>query len=180
LAFSKKHKSEMLDQYGDWLNRSQAVFLIEYKKMTMKDIDILRAKARDTGSEMHIVKNTLFDRALDQVGIKGPEKLTEGSTIAGFAFSDPPALAKLITDSTSKSEIFKVKGGFLGKQALSKTEVKSLAELPPLPVMRAQLLGVLMAPATKLVRTVNEPGRSVAAVIKAYSEKDTQPVAEAA
>ena len=170
MAFSKKHKSEMLDQYGDWLNRSQAVFLLEYKKMTMKDIDALRAKVRDVNGEVHIVKNTLFGLALDKVGINEPEKLTEGSTIAGFAFSDPPALAKLISDATAKSEIFKVKGGFLGKESLSTAQVKSLADLPPLPVLRAQLLGVIQAPATKLVRTVNEPGRSIAAVIKAHVE----------
>ena len=174
MAFSKKQKSEMLDQYGDWLNRSQAVFLLEYTKMRMKDIDTLRAKARDTGSEMHIVKNTLFGLALDKIGIDEPEKLSEGSTIAGFAFSDPPALAKLLNDATRNSEIFKVKGGFLGKQSLSTAQVKALADLPPLPVMRAQLLGVLQAPASKLVRTLNEPGRSLAAVIKAHSEKEQE------
>ncbi|HVN55533.1 MAG TPA: 50S ribosomal protein L10 [Anaerolineaceae bacterium] len=174
MAFSKKHKSEMLDQYGEWLNRSQAVFLLEYKKMTMKDIDALRAKARDLNAEMHVVKNTLFELALDKVGIDDPQKLADGSTIVGFAFSDPPALAKLISDATAKSEVFMVKGGFLGKETLSQSQVKALADLPPLPVLRAQLLGVLQAPASKLVRTINEPGRSVAAVIKAHAEQTEQ------
>ena len=179
MAFSKKHKTEMLDQYGEWLNRSEAVFLLEYKKMTMKDIDTLRAKARDLNAEMHVVKNTLFGLALDKVGIDDPQNLADGSTIAGFAFSDPPALAKLFSDATAKSEIFKVKGGFLGKATLSNAEVKSLGDLPPLPILRAQLLGVLQAPASKLVRTLNEPGRSIAAVIKAHTEQ-TEPAAQPA
>ena len=68
LAFSKKHKSEMLDQYGDWLNRSQAVFLLEYKKMTMKDIDTLRAKARDVNAELHIVKKHALRSRFGQSG----------------------------------------------------------------------------------------------------------------
>jgi len=64
-----------------------------------------------------------------------------------------------------------VKGGFLGKVIISETQVKALADLPPLPVMQATLLGVISAPATKLVRTLAEPARSMAAVVKAYSEK---------
>jgi large subunit ribosomal protein L10 len=172
LAFSKQHKGEMLAQYSDWLKESQAVFLMEYKGMTMKDIEALRRKARESGGEMHIVKNTLFHLALADNGITEIGTLTEGSTIAGFAFSDPPALAKIVSDATKNSEMFKVKGGFLGKDAINKGQVKALADLPPLPVLRATLLGVLMAPASKLVRTLAEPGRSIAAVIKAHSEQE--------
>ena len=67
-----------------------------------------------------------------------------------------------------------MKGGFLGKQFITPVEVKSLADLPPLPVMRARLLGTLLAPASKLVRTLAEPARSLAGVFKAYSEKDQE------
>ena len=70
-----------------------------------------------------------------------------------------------------------MKGGYLDGQAISARQVKSLAELPPLPVMRAQLLGVISAPATKFVRTLAEPARSVAGVLKAYSEKEAAPAA---
>jgi large subunit ribosomal protein L10 len=180
LAFTKKHKTEMIDQYGSWLTRSQAVFLLEYKGMAMKDIDGLRAKVRDAGGEMHVVKNTLFDLALEKSGIDKPKEYTEGSTLVGFAFNDAAALAKLLNDSTAKSEIFKVKGGFLGVQTLTKTDVKALADLPPLPVMRARLLGTLLAPASQLVRTLAEPARSMAAVIQAHVDQQGQPADQAA
>jgi len=65
----------------------------------------------------------------------------------------------------------KVKVGFMAGEMLDAAQVKSLAELPPLPVVRAQLLGVLQAPAGKLVRTISEPARALAAVFRAYSEK---------
>ena len=68
-------------------------------------------------------------------------------------------------------EFVKVKGGFLAGQPLNTAQVKALADLPPLPVVRAQLLGVLQAPAGKLVRTIAEPARSLASVFRAYSEK---------
>jgi large subunit ribosomal protein L10 len=170
LAFTKKHKTKMVSDYETWLNKSQAVFMIEYKKMTMKDIDALRAKVRETGSEAHIVKNTLMQLAMKNAGYTDPKKV-EGTLLVGFAFNDPPALAKVFADATKNSEIYKLRGGFLEKQPLSMEQVKALADLPPLPVMRATLLGVLQAPASKLVRTLAEPARSLAAVVKAYSEK---------
>jgi large subunit ribosomal protein L10 len=74
-------------------------------------------------------------------------------------------------DATAKSESIKLKGGILDGRVLSTAQVKSLAELPPLPVIRAQLLGTIQAPAGKLVRTINEPARSLASVFRAYADK---------
>jgi large subunit ribosomal protein L10 len=168
LAFTKEEKATMMAQYQNWVARSQAVFMLEYNKMAQKDIDALRAKAREVGGELHIVKNTLFSIVLDNLGYEHG-KLLEKPTLVGFAFGDAPAFAKIVND-TAKSDIFKVKGGVLDKKAINPAQVKALADLPPLPVVRAQLLGVLQAPAAKLVRTLAEPGRSIAGVIKAYSE----------
>jgi large subunit ribosomal protein L10 len=106
------------------------------------------------------------------------QDILEGSTAVGFAFRDAPAIAKTLSDATAKSEIFKIKGGFLGKQVVGANQIKALAELPPLPVMRARILGLLNAPASQLVRTIAEPARSMAYVVKAYSEK--QPAEAAA
>jgi large subunit ribosomal protein L10 len=175
LAFTKEQKSEMMKQYQEWLAKSQAVFMLEYGKMGQKDVDAVRAKAREAGGEMHVVKNTLFHSVLDGLGMESGDIL-EKTTLVGFAFNDPPALAKVVNDAT-KSDVFKVKGGLLGKHAINPAQIKSLAELPPLPVLRAQLLGVLQAPATKLVRTIAEPARSIAGVVKAYSEKENVAVA---
>ena len=100
-----------------------------------------------------------------------PEEYLVKSTAVSFAFADPAAIAKALTDAMKGNEFVKVKGGFMSGKALNAAQVKSLAETPPLPVVRAQLLGVLQAPASKLVRTIAEPARSLAAVVKAFSEK---------
>ena len=172
MAFTKQQKTEMLNQYTEWLNNSQAVVFLEYKGMTMKDIDTLRARVREAGGEVHIVKNTLLERAITAAGMDQPAAETlEGSTAVGFAFRDAPVIAKTISDATVKSEIFKIKGGFLGKQVVGADQIKALGELPPLPVMRARILGLLNAPASQLVRTLAEPARSLAYVVKAYTEK---------
>jgi large subunit ribosomal protein L10 len=175
LAFTKEQKAKMMEQYEAWLARSQAVFMLQYGKMSMKEVDGIRAKAREAGGEMHVVKNTIFDLVLEKNGVNA-EKYLEQTSLIGFAFNDAPALAKVVNDAV-KSDVFKVKGGLLGKRTISASDVKALADMPPLPVVRAQLLGVLSAPASKLVRTINEPARGLAAVVKAYSEKDAAPAA---
>ena len=169
MAFTKKHKGEMSAQYKKWVSESQAMFVLTYSRMNMKEIDAFRAKVRETGSEIHLVKNTLFDRTLEKSGFP-KASFFEKISLVGFAFSDAPALAKVFTDVTKNSDNYKVKGGFLGKALIDGKQVKVLADLPTLPVMRAILLGTINAPATKLVRTLAEPARSVAAVIKAKSE----------
>jgi len=171
LAISKQRKVEVLAQYQDWLKRSQAVILVEYTGVSMKAMDNIRARVRDAGGEFHVVKNTLARRAFADSGMTVPADYLVKSTAVSFAFTDPAATAKALSDAAKGNEFVKVKGGFVGGQALNPAEVKALAELPPLPMLRAQLLGVLQAPAGKLVRTIAEPARGLAAVVRAFSEK---------
>ena len=175
MAFTKDEKTQMMAQYKDMVSKSSAVFLVEYSKMTQKDIDALRVKAREAGGELHVVKNTLFDNVLTGMGIDAT-RLLDKTTLVGFAFKDAPALAKVVSDA-AKSEIFSVKGGLLGSSLLNPAQIKALADLPPLPVLRAQFLGVLLAPASKLVRTIAEPGRSLAGVLNAHVEQAQAPAA---
>lgn len=176
MAFTKQHKEKLLEQYGQWLEKSQAVFMIEYKKMSMKEIDTFRVKVREAGGEVHLVKNTLMEIALKKAGVQVETGLV-GTSLFGFAKSEIPALAKVYSDATKNSENLKLKGGFLNGRSITAAQVKALADLPPLPVMRARLLGVILAPASQLVRVIAEPGRSMASVVRAYSEKEATPVA---
>jgi large subunit ribosomal protein L10 len=171
LAKSKVQKEALLAEYTEWLGKSQAAVLVEYTGLRMKDLDAIRAKMREAGGEFHIVKNTLAKLALEKAGYSVPADYAEKSTAIGFAFTDAAGFAKALMEVTKGMEAVKIKGGFMGNESLSSAQVKSLANLPPLPVMRAQLLGVLQAPAGKLVRTLAEPGRSLAYVVKAYSDK---------
>lgn len=171
MAISKQRKEEVLTQYQDWLKQSQAVILVEYTGSSMKAMDTLRARIRESGGEFHVVKNTLVRRAFANSGMDLPADALLKSTAISFAFTDPALTAKALADAMKGNEHVKVKGGFMAGQTLSAVQVKSLAEMPPLPVVRAQLMGVIQAPAGKLVRTIAEPARGLAAVIKAFSEK---------
>jgi large subunit ribosomal protein L10 len=171
LAISRQRKEEVLIQYKEWMDHSQAVILVEYTGVSVKNLDNIRAKVRESGGEFHILKNTLARKVFEANGMKVPTGFFEKSTAVTFAFTDPAATAKALTEVTKGVEAIKLKGGFLDKQVLTAAQVKSLADMPPLPVMRAQLLGVLQAPASKLVRTIAEPARSLASVFRAYSEQ---------
>jgi large subunit ribosomal protein L10 len=171
LALSRQKKEQVLAQYQKWVDDSQAVVLVEYTGVKMADLDAIRAKLRDTGGEFHIIKNTFARKIFEANGMEVPAGLLVKSTAIAFAFKDAAATTKALTDATVKMDVIKLKGGFLGKQALSQAQVKALADLPPLPVVRAQLLGTLQAPASKLVRTLAEPARSLAFVLRAYSDQ---------
>jgi large subunit ribosomal protein L10 len=179
LAISKERKNELIENYIKWMNQSRAFIVTEYIGLSMKELDDLRNKVRETGGEFHVVKNTLGKLAFDQAGLPYEEDVFVGSTAFGFAFEDAPAMAKTMTDFAKSSEFLKIKAGYLGKQPLTAAAVRSLAELPPLPVMQAKLLGVFTAPASKLAAVLAEPGRQVAAVIKAYADSGSTPVSAA-
>lgn len=170
MAISKERKSEVVAQYSKWIGNSKALILAEYTGLTMKQMDDLRAKAREVGGEFHVVKNTLGTLAFKEAGLPVPQDFLEGSTAIGFALQDAQPMAKAMTDYARSADALKIKGGYLGTRAINAAEVVALAEMPPLPVMRARLMGTLLAPASQLARLLAEPARQVAAVIQAHAE----------
>ncbi len=171
MALTKERKEEALARYQAWLKDSQGIVLTEYIGLDMPAMDSLRRKVREAGGEFHVFKNTLAQRAFKAAGLDAPAEYFTASTAIGLAFEDPPAVAKAIADFAKQNESLKIKGGFLGAQLMSAAEVTALAELPPLPVVRSQMLAMFNTPATQLARLLSEPGRQVAQVLKAYADK---------
>lgn len=178
MAITKERKEELVAEYEEWVSRSQILILTEYTGLTMKQLDELRLKAREVGGEFHIVKNTLGKLAVKTAGMPLPAGFFEGSTAISYTYGNAPAMAKVITEFARSSDFLKVKGGYYGRSSISADQVKELAELPALPVVRAQLMGTILAPASQLARTLAEPARQLAALFKAYADKKT--AAEAA
>lgn len=173
MAITKERKTELLEQYKTLIQKSQGIVLIEYRGLSMKGMDPLRRKVREASGELHIVKNTLALKMLQELGQPAPAELFSQTTAVAFAFSDPPAVAKALTSIAKDSEFVKVKGALLGGNVLNAKDVEALADLPPLPVIRAQFLGLLSAPASRLAGVVAGSVRQVVNVVKAYADKDT-------
>lgn len=169
MAFTKDEKKALVETYEKWLKESKAAYVLSYHKMKMQDIDAVRAEAREIGGEFHVVKNTLMNIALKNTGFEDTGLFDKSSMLA-IAFEDAPLLAKIV-DKASATEIFEIKGGYMDGSPLNAGAIQTLAKLPAMPQMRAQLLALISTPATQLVRTIKEPARMIAAVVKAFSEK---------
>ncbi len=172
MAITKEKKQELVEQYQAWAASSKAMIITDYIGLTTKQMDELRRKIRETGGEFHIVKNTLTRIAFEEAGLPLEEGYFQGTSAIGFAFEDAPAVAKALSDFAKSSDFVKIKGGYLGTDTMTPAQITALADLPPLPVMRATLLGTILAPASNLVRILAEPGRRLAQVMKAFSDQE--------
>jgi large subunit ribosomal protein L10 len=170
LAFTRKEKEAMVERYKAWVEKSNAFFIMSFQNMNMAAVDEAREKMREVNGEIHVVKNRLFRLVLDEMDLEYEEGFWEENNLVGFAYSDAPSAAKAVTE-ISKTNFFDVRLGYMDQKPLTAENVKALADLPTLPVMRGILLGTITASATKLVRTLAEPARSMAAVVKAFSEE---------
>jgi large subunit ribosomal protein L10 len=176
LAFTKEEKKALVGQYERLLKDSHAIFVMSYSKMSMANVNAVRSAAREFGGEIHVVKNTLMKIALKNAGYVDSDLFNE-SSVVGFALGDVPGLAKVLNKTIKEESFFALKGGYLEKELMEPKQIVMLAELPSREQVRAQLLALINTPATKLVRTIKEPARGLAAVLKAYSEKQAAPAA---
>ncbi|MCC6189222.1 MAG: 50S ribosomal protein L10 [Anaerolineales bacterium] len=175
MAISKQRKTELLEAYAELIGKSEGMILVEYRGLNMKGMDPLRGRVRAAAGELHVVKNTLAHKALKAAGRDAPQALFSQTTAIGFAFSDMPGVAKALTTFAKENEFVKIKGALLGGRVLTAKDVEALADLPPLPVVRATLLGLLATPATRLTGAIASGVRQVVNVVKAYADKEAAP-----
>lgn len=180
MAISKERKEELVADYLDLLSRSEAVFLTEYTGLTVKQMETLRNDVRNAQGSFSVTKNTLLIYALEQAGKPVPAELLVGQIATGFALGEVPTLAKTLVDYAKKEERLKLKGGIMGDNFLSPAQVEALASLPPLDHLRAQIIGLINAPAQNIASVLAGGVRQVVNVIDAYAKKDETAEVEAA
>src|SRR6185503_11514237 len=149
-------------EYVQRLNASPFFIVVDYRGLRVGHFGELRKRLGKTGAEVHVVKNSIFriaakeSRAADLAGsLAGQLAVVTGSR-------DISAAAKVLKTFQSEFDKPKLKFGFLNDQRLEMTELQVLADLPPLEVLRAKLLGVIQAPAAQLVRLLGTPGAQLA------------------
>jgi large subunit ribosomal protein L10 len=172
LAISKARKRELVEQYRELIKQSHGMILTSYSGLAVKDIQELRGRIREAGGELHVVKNNLISLALKAADIALPAEALTGTTAIGFAGEDVPAVAKAIVELGRQFDFVRVKAGVVDGISYGPRQVERLADLPPQPVVQAQLLGVLQAPGGKLAGVLAGSVRQILNVIKAYSDKE--------
>ena len=174
MAISKERKDELVAQYADLIERSPALFMAEYSGMDVKAMNELRTKVYDANGALYVTKNTLLELALQQADRPAPSDFLNGQLATGFALDEVPAMAKALVDYAKTQERFTLKGGLLGSEFLTVAQIEALADLPSLPEVRAQLLGLISAPARNVASVIASGMRQIVNVIDAYSKKEDE------
>lgn len=177
MAISREKKEEMVAGYLDNLSQSRAMILTDYRGLTVADITQLRQNLREVDGSFHVVKNSLFELALEKAGLPVPTEHMDGPLGVGFCFGDTPPVAKALVDLAKGLDALRIKGAILGTDIIDAAGVRGLADLPPRDVLRAQLLAALQGPMSNLVSVLNAPMREIAQVLKARSEQDQEAAA---
>lgn len=179
MAISRQRKEELVQEYVENLQRSRAIILTDFRGLSVNEMQALRRRVRDAQGGYAVVKNSLARLALEQAGYPAIDQMLEGPAGVSFCFGEVPAVAKTLTEFAKEYEVFAIKGGVMGNQVLSADAIKKLADLPPLEVVRAQLLGLISAPASQLAGVVASGVRQVVNVLNAYAEQESESAAAA-
>jgi large subunit ribosomal protein L10 len=168
----RAQKAEAIEGLKSVFADSGAVVVTHYLGLTVAEMTDLRNRLRKENAQFKVVKNTLVQKALDGVAGEAGDALFVGPV--GIAFgADPVSAAKVVTQYAKDNDKFKVVGGILGQTTvLDQAAIKSLATLPSLDQIRAQLIGLMQAPATKVAGILQAPAGQLARVFNAYATKD--------
>ena len=165
-------KASVVSDLSEKLKRSPFVLVTDYQRMKVGDFGELRNRLAPAGAEVHVVKNNFLKRAMTDSGFPDVGDKLVGQTAVVTGEKDMAPVAKIFKTFAAEFKIAALKIGFVDRTVLSTAELETLADLPPRAVLQAQLLGLLLSPATRLVRLLNEPGSALARLLKAKSEKE--------
>jgi large subunit ribosomal protein L10 len=140
---------------------------LDYTGLTVSQFSELRNRLVAAGSRVTVVKNTFLKKALAEVGLPDLSAVLKGQTAVVVGDKDAASAAKVLKTFASETKKTEIRGGIVDRLSVTKAQVEAIADLPSREVLLATLLGVLQAPASKLVRTLNEPGASLARVLQA-------------
>ena len=169
----KDQKQTIVDELTDRLKGADTLLVADYRGLTMPQIDTLRTRLLESGARFTVVKNTLTRRAAEAAGSQALLAFLEGPTAIAFLESegDMLAAAKALADMARESRILAIRGGVMQGRVLTAEEVETLAALPPVEILRGQVLGAIVAPLTTLVGLVTAPLQNLYGLIDARIEQ---------
>lgn len=168
----KEQKTALVDQLSERFKRASIALISEYRGLSVAETTEVRRKLRAVRGELKVAKNTLIRRAIKETSFAPLETTLGGPVSLIISEEDPIELAKTVISFRELGDKFKLRGGVVDGKAVSAEEIRALATLPPREVVLAQLLGLLQAPATRLVRLLNEPGSGLARLVDAIGKKN--------
>jgi large subunit ribosomal protein L10 len=165
----KDEKQQVVSELTERLRATETLIVADYRGLTNKQIEELRTKLIEAGARLTVVKNTLTRRAAEEAGADALLALLEGPTAIAFieADGDPVAVAKALGDTARDTKVLALRGGVMQGATISAEQVEELAKLPPVEVLRGQVLGVIVSPLTTVVGLLSAPLRDLVGLIDA-------------
>ena len=167
---NRTEKAELIDTLHATFNEATTVIVTHQVGLTVVESSNLRGKMRANGAAFKVTKNRIAKLALKDTAYENLTDVFTGPTAIGTS-SDPVAAAKVLVEFAKENDKLTIIGGAIGEQMLDKAGVEALAKLPSLDELRAKMVGLLQAPATKLARVAQAPASQLARVIQAKSEQ---------
>jgi large subunit ribosomal protein L10 len=169
-GMDRSQKADLVAELKDVFTETSVVVVTRNLGLTVAQSTDLRLKMRDAGAQFKVAKNRLALIALEGSKYSPIGDLLTGPTALATSI-DPVAAAKVAVDFAKTTDRFEIVGGAMGETILDVAGIKALAALPSLDQLRATIIGLVQAPATKIARTVSEPGAQLARVFGAYAAK---------
>lgn len=167
----RNQKEAFVSSFRELLNTQSLIVIVQQSGLTVEETRQLRTQVRAEGAGLKVVKNSLARRSIADTPYKALEDFLAGPTMIAFSQS-PVGAAKAVVEFARKNDKLRIIGGMLQERSLDVKGVEALAKLPSLDELRAKLLSVLNAPATRLVGVLAAPAGQLARVISAYSRKE--------
>ncbi len=163
-------KAEQVTELKGVFKTANTVVVAHYAGLTVAQMQTLRRQAKQAGASVKVAKNRLAKIALEGTDASVVAPLLKGPTVIAYS-GDPVAAPKVASDFAKAHDKFVILGGAMGNTALNPDGVKALASLPSLDELRAKIVGLIQAPATKIAQVVTAPAAKVARVVQAYASK---------
>jgi large subunit ribosomal protein L10 len=163
-------KAEQIASLGEVFKTTKVVVVAHYSGLTVAQMQSLRKQMRQAGASVKVAKNRLAKIALEGSDVASIASLLKGPAVIAYS-GDPIAAPKVAVDFAKANEKFVILGGAMGKTTLDPNGVKALAALPSLDELRAKIVGLIQAPATKIAQVVVAPASKLARVVQAYASK---------
>ena len=152
---NREQKAAAVAEIAESIRQSEAVFAVDFRGISVPQAADLRTRLRDADAAFRVVKNSLTERAADEVGAASLKALLEGPTALTFVRGDAAVAAKALQTFRRETDLLEFKGGLLGAEAVDPEQLLALARLPARDVLYGQLVGVVASPITGLVRGLN-------------------------
>jgi large subunit ribosomal protein L10 len=152
---NRDEKAAVIEEVASQIKEAQAIFAVDYRGLTVRQAADLRGRLIEIDASLRVVKNTLTERAADEVGAEVLKQFLQGPTAFTFVNGDPVLAAKALAAFRRETQLPGFKGGWMDGKELTVEDIEGLSRLPSLDVMHGQLVGMIASPLSGLVRTLN-------------------------